>query len=120
MRKFTDYIKEEVETTRSLNSHTDMIQDIRDMIMAMSEDDEEKAKSIISQYKELPDSTIIVGFVNDADIYDFYIKWRDDIDEILSGIEYFSTAPSENNIFSLYLYIIDGTKKAFREIMKVL
>jgi len=46
------------------------------------------------------------------------LKWRNDIDEILSDVNFFDELPSENNAFGLYEYVIKGTQKAFLELIK--
>lgn len=60
----------------------------------------------------------IEGLINDSDIYDFYLKWRNDIDEVLNDVKYYDEVPSDMNIFGLYDYIIKGTKKAIEEFIK--
>jgi hypothetical protein len=52
----------------------------------------------------------LIGFVDDGDIYDFYLKYQADIDEICDNNSWFNKTPKEENIFSLYQYIISGAK----------
>ena len=53
-------------------------------------------------------------------IFDFYLKWRNDIDEILNNVKFFDEVPTKNNSFGLYEFIIKGTEKAFLEIVKMI
>lgn len=56
------------------------------------------------------------GLNNENDIYDYYLEHDTDIDDILNNNEYFNRPPSEMDIFSLYGYIIEGTRNAFQDI----
>ena len=56
----------------------------------------------------------INGLINDSDIWDFYIKYKDNIDELLNKDGFYEKSPEELNIFSLYDYIIEGTKEAVK------
>jgi regulator of replication initiation timing len=62
----------------------------------------------------------IEGLINDSDVYDFYLKYRNDIDELLSKIKFYDEVPSEITSFSLYDYVIKGTKKAISEIITMI
>ena len=67
-----------------------------------------------------PNESTLVGLVDDAEIFDFYIKYQGNIDEICENKQYFDKSPKENNVFSLYSFIIEGTKFAVQECMKSL
>ena len=86
-------------------------------------DDTEKlvnVQNFIDSYIKDPEKNTLVGFVDDAEIYNFYLKFQGNIDEICSDYEYFDESPSENNIFSLYNFIVHGTKFAVYKIMNIL
>jgi len=57
---------------------------------------------------------VLDDFVENSDIYDFYLKYQSDIDSLLSDEEFFDEYPSEINVYSLYDYVIEGTKKSVR------
>ena len=73
--------------------------------------------TFIDSFKKNPEDFKIEGLINDSDIYAFYLKWRNDIDELLNNMRYYEEVPSDNNIFSLYDYIIKGTEKAVIELV---
>jgi hypothetical protein len=77
-------------------------------------------KSFINSYIKNSEDIKIEGLINDSDIYEFYLKFRNDIDELLNNINYFDNVPSEMNVLGLYDYIIKGTEKAIKEIVKEL
>jgi hypothetical protein len=60
------------------------------------------------------------GFIEDNDVFDFYLKYKGDIDELLMNIEFFNDPPKDNDIYSLYDFIIIGTKNAVFECMKII
>jgi hypothetical protein len=55
--------------------------------------------------------------INDSDIYDFYLKYRNQVDEILSKIKFYENKPSDIDSFGLYDFIIKGTKKAVEDLV---
>lgn len=78
-----------------------------------------KYQNFIDKYIEEPD-TVIEGFVEDNDIFDFYLKYKGDIDELLTNKEFFDKSARDNDVFSLYDYVIVGTKIAVEECMKII
>ena len=69
----------------------------------------------ISKGKE---SNLLDGLIEDNDIFNFYLKHQSDIDELLNKSGYLDKSPKDNNVFSLYDIIMDGTKEAIIEAMK--
>ena len=54
----------------------------------------------------------LIGFIENTDIYNFYLKYQNDIDELLKDEKYYNIKPSDNSVYSLYDFVIDGTKKS--------
>ena len=77
-------------------------------------------QNYINESSESLDDSPLIGFVDDADIYDFYIKYQTDIDDICNNNAWFSKTPTEENIFSLYQYIINGSKYGVKQCLKIL
>lgn len=95
----------------------DLKADILDLIEnTIQTDSKEALKEFIESY--LKGDSKIEGFINDADIYEFYLKYTDSIDAILESIDYFSRVPKDDNIFGVYQYIIESTKKSMDKILK--
>jgi len=65
-----------------------------------------KLQDFISNYVDPDSEEIIEGLVEDADIFDFYLKYQSDIDQILLDNRYYDDSP---DVESLYDYVIDGT-----------
>ena len=76
--------------------------------------------SFVNKFAKEPDEVKIEGLINDSDLYDFYLKFRNDIDEMLNDLKFFGSAPSEVNALGLYDYLIKGTQKAIEETVKLL
>lgn len=58
------------------------------------------------------DANMIDGLIEDNDIFNFYLKYQSDIDELLNDSGYMGKSPKDNNVYSLYDVIIDGTKES--------
>lgn len=78
-----------------------------------------KYQNFINTYIEEPD-TIIEDFVEDNDIFDFYLKYKGDIDELLVDKEFFEKVPRDNDVFSLYDYVIVGTEESVLMCMEII
>lgn len=70
----------------------------------------------ITSYINEPDNTFIEGFVNDSDVYEFYLKYINDIDKILNDINYFENSPESKGTLGLYDYLVKGTRDAVKQI----
>lgn len=126
IKKFLQYIKEadlfekEAENDLSSSKFDELSSEIRSMIEKTIENSGGEFNSFVDELVKNPSDTKIEGLINDSDIYDFYLKWRNDIDEVLNDIKFFSERPTELNAFGLYEYCIKGTEKAVTEIVKML
>jgi len=76
-------------------------------------------QNYINKYIDERD-VVLEGFVEDNDIFDFYLKYKGDIDELLVDEEFFDKSARENDVFSLYDYIIVGTKFGLTECMSII
>lgn len=126
IKKYLQFIKEADETTEAQpaekspdsGKYTELKEEVKSMIEKTIEKSGGEFKSFVDKFSKSPEDTKIEGFINDSDIYEFYLKFRNDIDELLNNIKYFNEVPSESNTFGLYDYIIHGTEKAVLEIVK--
>lgn len=122
IKKYFQFIKEDVND--DIKSSDKQYPELEDEIKSMIEETIEKSggefNSFVEKFIKSPDDVKIEGLINDSDIYEFYLKYRNDIDELLNDIKYFDEVPSETNIFGLYDYIINGTERCIQEIVKKL
>jgi deoxyribodipyrimidine photolyase len=130
IKKYLQFIKEAdeatetqpVESTEKVDSgkYTELKEEVKSMIEKTIEKSGGEFKSFVDKFIKSPEDVKIEGFINDSDIYEFYLKFRNDIDELLNDVKYFNEVPSESNTFGLYDYIINGTEKAVSQIVKEL
>lgn len=123
IKKFLQYIKENDEfqdITSSSDSKYDEIKDeIKSMIESTIENSGGEFNTFVDSLLKNPEDVKIEGLINDSDIYDFYLKWRNDVDEILNDVKFFDESPVESNAFGLYAYTIKGTERSIEEVIKM-
>ena len=114
MRSFTQLIKEENEFYKKFDNISD---DVKDKIEKTIKNSGGEYSSFLEAFIKESDVKI-EKLINDSDVYDFYLKYIDDIDVILNDIKFFNESPSSKNTFGLYNYLVLGTNEAIREIVK--
>jgi len=77
-------------------------------------------QNYINKSSEDLENNPLIGFIEDGDIFDFYFKYQADIDELCNNNSWFTKTATENNIFSLYEYVISGSKFAIKQCLKIL
>ena len=112
----------ESEGIKSLDDskYTEVKEEINKMIENTIQKSGGELKTFIESFEKNPEDVKVEGFINDSDIYDFYLKFRNDVDEILNNIKFYDESPTEVNAFGLYEYVIKGTERAFSEIVKMI
>jgi hypothetical protein len=123
LKYFNQFIFEQAEESevKDPSMYTDLQDDLKEMIeKSLKTSDQKTSEDFIDAYLRDSEKTQIEGLINDSDIYEFYLKYRNNIDEILSEINFYGEKPSDMDSFSLYDYIIVGTKKAIKEVLTML
>jgi len=122
VKRYLQFINEANEEVQKVDSskYTEIKDEIKSMIEKTIENSGGEFTSFIDKFVKEPEEVKIEGLINDSDLYDFYLKFRNDIDEILNDIKFFGNAPSEVNAIGLYDYLIKGTQKAIEESVKLL
>lgn len=122
IKKWIQYISEDVDDNISSdnNEYKELKDEIKKMVEKTVENNGGQYQSFIDSYSTSPEDYQIEGLINDSDIYDFYLKYRNEIDELLNDIKFFDEIPSENNSYSLYEYVINGTKRTVDEIIEII
>ena len=140
IKKYIEFIKEadeveegpteetpaqgEAQPKETDESDSSKFTEIKDEVKSMIEKTIEKSGGELNQFVDSfnknPEDVKIEGFINDSDIYDFYLKWRNDIDEVLNDIKFFDENPVKINVIGLYDYVIKGTEKALQEVVKMI
>jgi hypothetical protein len=124
IKKYTQFIKEANDSYGIVPINSSTYDEISNEVKKMIENTIEKSggeyKSFLNSFIKNSEDVKVEGFINDSDVYEFYLKFRNDIDEILNDIKFYDESPTEVNTFGLYEYVIKGTEKAFMEIVKIL
>jgi len=122
IKKYLQFIKESDDSLSANDTYKyeEVKKDVESMIQSTIDKTGGEIKSFIESFIKNPDDVKIEGLINDSDIYEFYLKWRNDIDEILNNIKFFGDNPTEVNAFGLYEYTIKGTERAIEEIVKMI
>lgn len=116
MRKFTNLIKESDDSSK----YTEVTDEVKKMIENTIEKSGGEFKSFVESFVKNPEDVKIEGLINDSDIYDFYLKYRNQIDEVLNSVKFYGETPESMNVFGLYDFIIKGTSRAVEEYVKML
>jgi len=103
------------------DEYKDIKLDILDMIeKSLNSSDIEVVAKFISSYLEEDSESVIEGLVNDSDIYEFYLKHTDSIDEILLNKKFFEKSPLESSVTGLYSYLVYGTTNGVKSIVNLI
>jgi len=123
MKNFIEYFRINEDLYSELknklsNDYNSLKRGVLDLIENTVDDPEKllNVQNYMDGYNNEED-IILDDFVENSDIYSFYLKYQSDIDSILSDNEYFDVASSELNVYSLYDYLIEGTKKSVKIII---
>ena len=119
MKKFSLILEELQEILKYDDSMLDLQYDLTEMIEeTTNSDDVELQKELINSFINDIDTNII-GLVNDSDIFDFYLKHRNNIDLILSDLGHFNNSPESMGVVNgVYDYIVISTKMGVQEVFK--
>lgn len=129
IKKYLEYIKEADEndnvlnnddvTTPDENKYSELKEEIKSLIEDTIENSGGEYDSFVDSFIKNPEDVKIEGLINESDIYDFYLKFRGEVDELLNDIKFYDEIPSELNVNGLYDYVIKGTEKAVIESVKL-
>lgn len=117
IKKYKQFLLLEADENKS-----DISQEIKDELKSMIEKTIEKSggdfNSFTDKFIKEPDDIKIEGLINDSDLFDFYLKWRNDVDPILNDMRFYDQSPSKLGVVGLYEYVVKGTQKAIEEVVK--
>jgi hypothetical protein len=112
IRKFTEAIE--------ASKFQEVIDEVKSLIESTIENSGGDFESFIDSFIKEPNEVRIEGLINESDIYDFYLKYRNQIDESLNDINFYDNPPSEIGALGLYEYTIKGTMISVQEFVKQL
>jgi len=116
IHKYKNFIFENIEQEvipKLSNDNKDMKENITRLIQkTINTDDIDVFKEKIDTIIKNPNESTIEGLIQDADVYEFYLKYRNDIDEVLSKNDFFTNLQdfqNQNTLISLYDFVVKGT-----------
>jgi hypothetical protein len=118
IKKYISFVNEDKSSESVIRG---VVSYVRDMIQNTIDKDNSgggDVKSFAKNYKNKPEDVSIEGLINDEQVYDFWLKYDNVIDEILNDVNFFNESPDELNSVGTYMYIITSTKRAILEIVK--
>ena len=124
IKRYTQFVNEDqsIEGLKSLDSskYDEVLEEVKKMVDDTIQKNGGELSTFIESLQKNPEDVKVEGFINDSDIYDFYLKFRNDIDELLNNIKFYDDAPTEVNAYGLYEYVVKGTERAFMEVIKMI
>lgn len=114
MKKFTIYLKESEEIKIDVKLKDELLEMVK---KSLNTSDKKTINDFVDAFKSDSEKTQIEGLIQDADVYNFYLKFMNEIDAILVEKDFFDKNPKElfgQKTASLYNYIIIGTKNAVK------
>lgn len=138
VKKYLQFIKEadqvenpeivevsKIETDESSSSEfTEIREELKSMIEKTADKQKKDYNNFLTEFLKNPNDVKIDGLITDSDIFEFFKKWQNDIDEILNKIKFFDERPgqiteSSKRAKGIYNYIIVATEKAIIEAIKM-
>ena len=120
IRKYKQFLEANEFENKKSNISDEFKNEIKEMIDKTIEKSGGEFKSFVEKFIQEPNDTKIEGLINDSDLFDFYLKWRNDIDPILNDIRFFDESPNKVGVVGLYEYVVSGTNKSISEVVKSL
>ena len=103
-----------------LNISDEIKSELKEMIQKTIDRKGGEYKSFIDKLLNDSEDVKIEKLINNSDIFDFYLKWRNDLDPILNSSNFFEKSPKDLGKMGLYEYVVEGTNSAILYIVKSL
>lgn len=122
-KQFNEDVNEEpIVSGEESAEEVDNSQELKDAVMeiiqkSVNSTEESVIGEFIESYLKDSEATNIEGLINDSDVWDFYVKWTNEIDDVLNTIKWFDEVPSENNTFGVYDFVVKSTRRAVKEVI---
>ncbi len=125
IKKYNQFITEALSDdlkNKLSDKFKDLKEELLDLVSKSLNDTEDISRiaEFLEDYSKEDSKTNITGLINDADVYSFYIKYTNDIDQILEQENLLEKSPTDQESFSLYDYVVKQTKSAIKIVAKEL
>lgn len=96
--------------------------DFKDAVKQILDETEKEGSKQKELMQKIADQGVedsnLVGFIEENDIYDFYLQHQFDINNALDDVGFFDSPASKYGVKSLYDYVLVGTRIAFENQVK--
>ena len=119
IKKWYEFVFED-QNNSDLNISDEIKSELKKMIQKTIDNKGGEYESFIDKLLNDNEDVKIEGLINDSDIFDFYLKWRNDLDKILNSSNFFEKSPKDLDKVGLYEYVVECTNSAILYIVKSL
>lgn len=123
LKRYDQFIKEGMgdDNVDKFQEYESIKQDLLNKVeSSVNSNDSSLINEFIDSYITNSEDTNIEGLINDSDIYEFYLKYVNEIDEVLNSINYFENSPESEGTLGLYDFLVKGTNVALVELIKMI
>ena len=107
IKRFSQYnesLSQDLDTKIS-DEYKELKSELLDLIeKSVNSSDMDVVNEFIDSFLQDDSESVIEGLVNDSDVYEFYLKHTDSIDEILNDGGFFDKSTKEYGVVGLYDY----------------
>lgn len=123
LKKYNDFLLEGLgdDNIDQFKDYSDIKSDILNLIEdSVGSSDMSVISEFINSYIQNPDDNNIEGLINDSDIYEFYLKYINEIDEVLSEKGFLERSPESLGTLGLYDYLVKSTKDSILLLLEMI
>lgn len=123
LKKYNDFLLEGLgdDNIDQFEDYSDIKSDILNLIEdSVGSSDMAVISEFINSYIQDPDDNNIEGLINDSDIYEFYLKYINEIDEVLSENDLLERSPESLGTLGLYDYLVKSTKDSISLLLQMI
>lgn len=108
----------EAETIDDKDRETDFDEAVKQILNETEKEGSKQTELMQKIVDQGVEDSNLVGFIEENDIYDFYLQHQFDINKKLDDIGFFDSPATKYGIKSLYDYVVKGTQIAFESQVK--
>ena len=121
IKRYSEYIREAEETVKKKVSGPDEIKAaVKEKIESTIKKSGGEYSAFVDKFAKDPESVQIEGLISDDQIYDFWMKFENDIDELLNGVSFFDQSPVSMNVIGVYKYVVSSAREAINLVVGML
>ena len=121
IKRYSEYIREAEETVKKKVSGPDEIKAaVKEKIESTIKKSGGEYSAFVDKFAKDPESVQIEGLISDDQIYDFWLKHENDIDEFLNSVGFFEKSPVSMNVIGVYKYVVSSAREAINLVVGML